>query len=65
MSDVRLGIEARAESDTGLDCLVMLARFHNIAASPEQLAHDYLTSGQLFGKTELLQAAKETLKKTS
>lgn len=27
--------------DTGLTCLVMLARFHQIAADPQQLAHQF------------------------
>ncbi|THF65229.1 type I secretion system permease/ATPase [Pseudothauera rhizosphaerae] len=44
--------------DTGLACLVMLARFHKIAAAPEQLAHEYTESGQPFGKAELLLAAR-------
>jgi ATP-binding cassette, subfamily B, bacterial HlyB/CyaB len=26
--------------DTGLTCLVMLARFHNVAVSAEQLSHE-------------------------
>jgi ABC-type bacteriocin/lantibiotic exporter with double-glycine peptidase domain len=45
--------------DTGLVCLVMLARFHNVAASPEQLAHEFTEQGHCFGKAELLLAAKQ------
>jgi len=44
--------------DTGLTCLVMLARFHQIAADPDQLAHRFKVPGQTFGKTEILLAAK-------
>jgi len=44
--------------DTGLTCLVMLARFHQIAADPDQLAHQFKASGEVFGKTEILLAAK-------
>lgn len=44
--------------DTGLACLVMLARFHHISASPEQLAHEHAEPGKPFGKTELLLAAR-------
>ncbi|KAF1052975.1 MAG: Toxin RTX-I translocation ATP-binding protein [Stenotrophomonas maltophilia] len=44
--------------DSALACLVMLARFHHVAASPEQLAHEYSAPGRTFGKTELLLAAK-------
>ncbi len=45
-------------ADTGLACLVMLARFHQIAADPEQLAHQFKASGQPFDKAEILLAAK-------
>ncbi|MFP3335641.1 cysteine peptidase family C39 domain-containing protein, partial [Pseudomonas sp. SIMBA_064] len=45
--------------DTGLACLVMLARFHNVAASPEQLTHEYAEDGRLFGRPEILLAAKK------
>lgn len=44
--------------DSGLACLVMLARFHQIAADPGQLAHLFKTSGEPFGKTAILLAAK-------
>ncbi|MDU9031250.1 type I secretion system permease/ATPase [Pseudomonas mediterranea] len=50
--------------DTGLTCLVMLARFHNIAASAEELSHQYLSQGQAFGKTEILLASRELALKT-
>jgi len=46
------------EPDTGLIGLVMLARFHNIAADPDQLAHEYRVAGQPFGTTQVLLAAK-------
>lgn len=44
--------------DTGLACLVMLARFHNIAASPDQLTHEFSDAERRFGRDELLLAAK-------
>jgi subfamily B ATP-binding cassette protein HlyB/CyaB len=44
--------------DTGLACLVMLARFHQVAASAEQLAHEF-ASGVTFQTPELLLAAKK------
>ena len=52
--------------DTGLACLVMLARFHQIAVDPEQLTHQFGVPGEPasagpragFGKTEILLAAK-------
>lgn len=47
-----------AQLDSGLACLVVLARFHQIAADPDQLAHQFKASGQAFGQTEILLAAK-------
>jgi subfamily B ATP-binding cassette protein HlyB/CyaB len=47
-----------AALDTGLTCLVMLARFHQIAADSDQLAHQFKVSGDAFCKTEILLAAK-------
>jgi subfamily B ATP-binding cassette protein HlyB/CyaB len=45
--------------DTGLACLVMLARFHQIAADPGQLTHQFKVSGASFCKTDILLAAKQ------
>lgn len=50
--------------DSGLACLVMLARFHNVAASAEQLTHEYAEDGRLFGRAEMLLAAKKLGLKT-
>lgn len=48
-----------APVDSGLACLVMLARFHNVAASAEQLAHEYAPDGRRpLGRAELLMAAR-------
>jgi subfamily B ATP-binding cassette protein HlyB/CyaB len=44
--------------DTGLNGLVMLARFHNIAADPDQLAHEFKTAGLPFTTEQILLAAK-------
>ena len=54
----RLAAPSSAALDTGLTCLVMLARFHQIAADPDQLAHQFKVAGAHFGKTEILLAAK-------
>ena len=49
--------------DTGLHALVILARFHQLPAEPEQIAHQFGQAGQDFSATEILQAAKSiTLK---
>lgn len=44
-------------TDTGLASLVMLARFHQVAASAEQLAHEFASS-ERFQVPELLLAAR-------
>ena len=44
--------------DTGLACLVVLARFHGIAADPAQLAHLHQEKGRPFAAAEVLQAAR-------
>ncbi|MES2207956.1 MAG: type I secretion system permease/ATPase [Pseudomonadota bacterium] len=46
-----------ASIDTGLHCLVLLANFHGIAANPEQLEHEFKTSGSFFDVIELKAAA--------
>jgi subfamily B ATP-binding cassette protein HlyB/CyaB len=45
--------------DTGLACLVMLARFHALAADADQLAHEFTPGGQPAGVSDLLLAAKK------
>lgn len=45
-------------TDTGLICLLILARFHDLPADGSQLRHLYAQSGQLLSDTELLRAAK-------
>ena len=44
--------------DTGLACLVLLARFFELPADDEQLRHEFGRVGQSFGATEILRAAK-------
>lgn len=47
-----------ASVDTGLLGLAMLARFHGIAADPDQLAHHFGEAGRPFDATRILLAAK-------
>jgi subfamily B ATP-binding cassette protein HlyB/CyaB len=47
------------EIDSGLACLVMVARFHGLAADAAQLAHEFKESGKPFGAFEVLLAAKK------
>ncbi|WP_083903066.1 type I secretion system permease/ATPase [Azoarcus sp. KH32C] len=46
------------EPDTGLACLVMLARFHCVTADPDQITHGFKEPGSPFGATQILLAAK-------
>lgn len=44
--------------DTGLNSLVAIARFHQLPAEPEQLAHEFGHPGEDFTDTDILRAAK-------
>lgn len=44
--------------DSGLACLLVVARFHGIAADAEQLAHLFQGPGKPFAASEILLAAK-------
>lgn len=44
--------------DTGLACLVMMARLHGVAADADQLAHDSALAGKPFDTTQILLSAK-------
>ncbi len=45
--------------DTGLVCLVILARLHGIAADQEQIAHQHAPEGGCLGTSEILLAARQ------
>lgn len=45
--------------DTGLAALLMLARFHHVAASAEQISHEFGSTNQPLGQAELLLAARK------
>ncbi|MGX1174376.1 type I secretion system permease/ATPase [Pseudomonas sp. R151218B TE3479] len=51
--------ENAPQFDTGLASLVMLARFHQVAASAEQLAHEFGGVGHLFGQADMVLAARK------
>ncbi|HET8731467.1 MAG TPA: type I secretion system permease/ATPase [Moraxellaceae bacterium] len=44
--------------DTGLACLVMMARLHHVAVEPRQLLHEFGSSGGRFTAQDLLLAAR-------
>jgi subfamily B ATP-binding cassette protein HlyB/CyaB len=46
----------RVSKDSGLECLTLLLRFHQIAVDPDQLSHQF--SGDTIGVTEMLRCAK-------
>lgn len=56
----RSQITARPEAtpDSGLTCLLLLARYHGIPADGAQLRHQFGRAGEPFGTREVLQAAK-------
>ena len=49
----------KPQIDTGLTCLIMLARFHSLPVDGEQLAHEFRQPGNPFGKAEILLAGKK------
>ncbi len=49
---------ASSVTDTGLICLLILARFHDLPADGAQLRHQFAQSGQVLTDIDLLRAAK-------
>jgi len=47
-----------AVTDTGLMCLLILARFHDVPADPAQLRHQFARSGSPFSDIDILRAAQ-------
>jgi ATP-binding cassette, subfamily B, bacterial HlyB/CyaB len=45
--------------DSALICLVLLARFHQIAIEPEQIKHQYADAGGVLAEADILLAAKQ------
>jgi len=45
--------------DSGLACLVLIARFHGIAVDPAQLIHEFQEPGRPFGRDLILLAARK------
>ncbi|WP_338415213.1 type I secretion system permease/ATPase [uncultured Sphaerotilus sp.] len=50
--------ETTADLDTALTCLVMIARFHGIAADPAQIAHEHKAPGAKMDTPGLLLASR-------
>ena len=49
---------AATATDTGLVCLLILARFYDLPADGSQLRHQFAQSGHVLSDTDLLRAAK-------
>jgi subfamily B ATP-binding cassette protein HlyB/CyaB len=47
----------RREKDSGLECLILLLRFHQISVDADQISHQF--SGEAIGVTEMLRCAKD------
>jgi subfamily B ATP-binding cassette protein HlyB/CyaB len=47
------------ELDTGLLCLVMIAKFHGVAADADQIKHVFAIGNDGINETDILRAAKE------
>ncbi len=58
MGELKSSFTSTSSLDTGLVCLVMLARLHHIASDPDQLSHQFKASGEGFGRDEILLASK-------
>lgn len=52
------GPVSAGKTDTGLTCLVMMARLHGVAVDQDQLIHEHSIIGKTFGTVEILLAAK-------
>ncbi|HJT21166.1 MAG TPA: type I secretion system permease/ATPase [Nitrospira sp.] len=51
-------MDGNTVNDTGLLCLLILARFHDVPADAAQLRHQFVQSGASFSDIDLLRAAK-------
>ena len=46
--------------DSALACLVMLARFHQVAIEPEQIKHEFASNQGMMTEADVLLAAKKS-----
>ena len=53
-------MDGAREVDTGAHCLAMIARFHEIAADPAQLAHEHAPGEAAMDVRGLVRAARTT-----
>ncbi|MFH1112491.1 MAG: type I secretion system permease/ATPase [Pseudomonadota bacterium] len=53
-----MNVDTTQHIDTGLNCLVMMARIHEVAADPDQLTHAFKVDGKPMSQSEILLASK-------
>lgn len=51
-------LQDKEPSDTGLQCLILIARFHQLIADHQQIKHQFGQEDQPFTELEILRAAK-------
>jgi subfamily B ATP-binding cassette protein HlyB/CyaB len=51
--------QSQGQFDSGLACIVLLARLFELPADPKGLRHQFGRSGQPFDSTDILRAAKD------
>jgi subfamily B ATP-binding cassette protein HlyB/CyaB len=51
--------QSQSVTDTGLVCLLMLARFFQVPVNTEELQHQYSQAGKTFNETDILRCAKD------
>ncbi len=49
----------RKKTDTGLSCLIMIARFHGVAADPAQIRHAFAIGNDGMGTPDIIRAGRE------
>lgn len=59
LDEVKGSPNQATQPDSGLLALVMLSRFHSVAADPEQLRHEFSVGGAPFGTDEILHGARK------
>jgi subfamily B ATP-binding cassette protein HlyB/CyaB len=57
-AETQASTSASSQQDTGLICLLILARFYSLPANGEQLRHQFGETGKVFSESDILRASK-------
>jgi subfamily B ATP-binding cassette protein HlyB/CyaB len=57
LNEAIANLEAEEKIDSGLASLMLVLRFHDIAADAQQISHDFVEAGRGMGETEMVLAA--------